>query len=448
MSVVRPALRRTLARTAFGLVTLGPLLLSLVQLDPGRGFWVNLSVAAGFVALALLGLQFVIAARWARVITPFGADVVLQFHRQITGLVVLLALGHPLVLFVWDTRFLALLDVVHAPWRAKLAVLSVVALLALGATSAWRSRLRLSYPVWQALHAGLALVIVGAALAHVLMIGYYVDEVWEQTLWVAYSGVFVWIGVWVRVVKPLQRWRHRWTVVSVAEEGAGCHALELEPSPAARVAGRGAGNVFAPGQFAWILLGRSPFALTYHPFSYASSAATPDRLRFIVRAQGPFTAGLHDVSPGDAVYVDGPWGHFSPDRVDAAGLLLVAGGVGITPMLSVLLTRRDRGDLRPVVLVVAARDEASLIGSDVLAEIADDPGVTVVPLLSAPDAAWAGERGRVRVDVLRRHLPDDPGALEGWQCYVCGPDAMMDATENAAREAGIAVVHSERFSMA
>ena len=444
MSGVHPAVRRTLVRAAFGLITLGPLLLSLVQLDPGRGFWVNLSVAAGFVALALLGLQFVIAARWARVVTPFGADVVLQFHRQVTALIVLLALGHPLVLFVWDTRFLALLDVVHAPWRAKLAVASVVALLAIGVTSVWRSRLRLSYPAWQALHAALALVVVVAALAHVLMIGYYVDQPWEQALWLAYSAAFLWIGVWVRVVKPLQRWRRRWHVVSVAEEGAGCHALELEPSPSARVAGRGAGSVFAPGQFAWISLGRSPFALTYHPFSYASSAATPDRLRFIVRAHGPFTSGLHDVSPGDAVYIDGPWGHFSPDRVDAAGLLLVGGGVGITPMLSVLLTRRDRGDRRPAVLVVAARDEASLIATDVLDTLADDPDVTVVPVLSAPSGSWTGERGRLRTDVLRRHLPAD---VRGWQCYVCGPDAMMDATEDAAREAGIAVVHSERFSM-
>lgn len=439
---VPPALRRTLWRAGYGLIAVGPLLLSLVQLDPGRGFWVNLSVAAGFVALALLGLQFVVAARWPRATTPFGADVVLQFHRQVTGLILLLSFGHPLVLLLWDSRFLSLLDPVTAPWRARFAVLSVLALLALALTSAYRTRLGLSYPAWQALHAGLAIVVVAAALAHVLMIGYYVDQPWERALWVLYSVAFVWIGFYVRVLKPLGRVRRRMRVVSVTEEAAGCHALELEPvsADAARAV------AFAPGQFAWILVGRSPFALTYHPFSFASSAEDRRRLRFVIRSYGPWTAGLHDVRPGTPVYVDGPWGHFSPDRLPAAGWVLIAGGVGITPMLSVLLTRRDRGDRRPVRLFCAARDEASIISSALLEALGDDPDVTVVPVLSAPDENWTGERGHVRADVLRRHLPED---LTGWQCYVCGPDAMMDAAETAAVAAGLepAAVHTERFVM-
>ena len=439
-----PRTAQRLWRAGYGLVTVGPLLLSLVQLDPGRGFWVNLSVAGGFVALSLLGLQFLLAARWPRATAPFGSDVLLQFHRQITALIVLLALGHPLVLMVWDPRFLALLDVVHAPLRAQLAVLSVVALLVLGATSMYRARLRLSYPVWQALHAVLALVVVVAALGHVLLIGYYVDQPWERALWVAYTAAFVWIGFWVRLVKPVQRWRRRLRVVSVREDAADCHVLELEPATPAATRERLA---FAPGQFAWILLGRSPFALTYHPFSYASSAETPERLRFVVRSHGRFTAGLGDVAPGTSVYLDGPWGHFSPDRIDATGWVLIAGGVGITPMLSVLLTRRDRGDRRPVVLFTAAHDEAGLVGSDLLDLVEDDPAVVVVPVLSAAGEGWPGERGRLDAAVLRRYLPAD---LAGWHCYICGPEAMTDAAERAAVAAGLAphAVHSERFAMA
>lgn len=430
-------------RGAFVVVALAPLALALIQLDPGRGLWVNFSVAAGFVALALLGLQFLLAARWPRAVTPFGADVVLQVHRQLTALILLLAIGHPLVLFVWDSRFLRLLDVVEAPWRAKLAVTSVVALLVLAATSVWRQRLHLSYPAWQALHAALALVITGAALAHVLLIGYYVDEPWEKALWIVYTGAFVWIGFWVRVVKPVQRFRRRFVVVGVTEEAGGaCHALEIAPAgSAASTAG------FAPGQFAWIMVGRSPFALTYHPFSYASSAEHPERLTFVVRAYGPFTSALHDLEPGAWVYLDGPWGHFSPDRVEASGWVLIAGGVGVTPMLSILLTRRDRGDQRPAWLFYAATDERSLIAPDVLGALAEDPAVTVVPVLSRPSQEWTGERGHVDAEVLRRHLPAD---LTGVHGYVCGPGPMMDAADAAAAEVGLArdAVHTERFAMA
>ncbi|MGD9988109.1 ferredoxin reductase family protein [Pseudonocardia sp.] len=421
-------------------LALAPLPLCLIDLDPGRGFWVNLSVAAGFMALSLLGLQFLLAARWPRATTPFGADVLLQFHRQVTVLIVVLALGHPTVLFVWDSRFLGLLDVVSAPVRAKLAVLSVVALLVLVATSVWRSTLRLSYPAWQALHAGLALVVAGAGLAHVIMIGYYVDQRWEQALWIAYTAAFVWVGVYVRVVKPIGRYRRRFRVVAVTKEAGGSHGLELEPATPAAV------RAFAPGQFAWIMVGRSPFALTYHPFSYASSAEHPERVRFVIRGIGPFTAGIGEAAPGAEVYVDGPWGHFSPDRVDATGWVLIAGGVGITPMLSILLTRRDRGDQRPAWLFYAVRDEQSLVAGDVLAELAADPGVTIVPVLSRPSDGWGGERGRIDADHLRRNLPAD---VAGLHAFVCGPPGMTDAGCAAAEAAGIdpRAVHSEKFSM-
>lgn len=434
----------TLWRLCYGIVALGPLGLSFIQLDPGRGFWVNLSVAAGFVALSLLGLQFLLAARWARIAMPLGTDVMLQFHRQITVLIVILALGHPTILFVWDSRFLALLDVVHAPIRAQLAVLSVLALLVLTATSIWRRRFHLSYSSWQALHAALALVIAVAALAHVLLVGYYVDQPWEKLLWIVYSAVFIWIGIWVRVIKPIQRARRRLRVVSVTEDAANSYVLELEPISPGAFGPRGL--EFAPGQFAWIMVGRSPFAMTYHPFSYASSAADSHRVRFIIRSYGPFTSGLQDVRPGATVYLDGPWGHFSPDRSAANDLVLIAGGVGITPMLSILLTRRDRGDSRRVWLFYATTDETSLIARNTLNELVQDPAIVVVPVLSRPSPDWQGVQGRISAEVLRNHLP--PDLLEP-HCYICGPAPMMDAAEIAAVGAGIprSAVHTERFAM-
>jgi predicted ferric reductase len=276
----------------------------------------------------------------------------------------------------------------------------------------------------------------------VLLIGYYVDQPWEQVLWIAYTAAFVWVGVYVRVVKPIQRFRRRLLVVRVTEEAGGSTGLELEAAtPAAARA-----LDFAPGQFAWIMVGRSPFALTYHPFSYAGSAERPDRLRFVVRAHGPFTAGLPGVRPGTSVYLDGPWGHFTPDRVEATGWVLLAGGVGITPMLSILLTRRDRGDTRPVWLFHAVRDESGRISAEVLDELAADPGVTVVPVLSRPGPGWSGESGYLSAELLRRHLPGD---LTGVHTYVCGGPGMTDAACAAAVGAGVApdAVHSERFTM-
>src|SRR3712207_3930455 len=109
-------------------VTIAPLVLAWSGMEPGRGFLIDFSVALGFVGLSLMGLQFLVAARFQSVAAPFGIDVLLQYHRQIGYVSLLFILAHPLLLFVADTGYLALLDLTTAPLRAKMAVTSTVAL--------------------------------------------------------------------------------------------------------------------------------------------------------------------------------------------------------------------------------------------------------------------------------------------------------------------------------
>ncbi len=421
-----------------------PLVLSLIQLDPGRGVWVNLSVAMGFVGLALMGMQFVLAARFVRATEAFGVDVVLQVHRQITVVITVCLLAHPAVLFVWDSRFLALLNVVEAPLRAKFAVASVFLLLVLIATSIWRRHLHLSYQAWQVLHAVLAVLIVVFGLVHVLLIGYYVDQPWEQAVWVVYSGAFIAIGVWVRVLRPVLRWRRRWRVAEVREQPGHGHTIRLEPV----VAGAGARTAFAfePGQFAWIHAGRSPFALEYHPFSISSSAEDRGGVEFTIKTERGFTSRVHDLVPGDVVYLDGPWGAFSMERHEGPGFVFIGGGIGITPLLSMVATMADREDTRPCWMFVGNRSEDQMVGADELADIARRMNLTVVHTLSSASPAWTGRRGRVDAPLLDETLPRGRARL---QYFLCGSPPMMDATEQALRSLGIPDerVHSERFGM-
>ena len=82
-----------------------------------------------------MGLQFALVARSKTISAPFGMDVVLQYHRQMAYVALLFILAHPILLFVEDARFLALLDPLTAPLRAKMAVTSTVALFVLVALS-------------------------------------------------------------------------------------------------------------------------------------------------------------------------------------------------------------------------------------------------------------------------------------------------------------------------
>jgi predicted ferric reductase len=425
-------------------LALAPLALALIQLDPGRGFWVNFSVALGFVGLALLGLQFALAARSSRATTPFGIDVVLQFHREIGYVALAFVLAHPLILFVWDSRFLNLLNVVSAPMRAKFAVASVVLLIVLIVSSVWRRRLRLGYVTWQMLHAVLGISVVVFGLLHVLLIGYYVDQPWERGLWIAYSAAFVLVTIWVRLVKPVQRYRRRWRVMAVEEQPAHSHRLTLElVDPASYGA---SGFSFEPGQFAWIRSGRSPFSMSYNPFSFSSSAERPDRIQFTIKSSGDYSTSLHELAVGETVYVDGPHGSFSSDRHEGPGFALIAGGVGITPMLSILETMADRDDVRPCVLFIGVRSECEVICADQIEALRARLSLDVITVISEPGPSWAGERGYLTADILDRHLPPRRHRL---QYFLCGPAPLMDTVEGALDTLGVPGdrVHSERFAM-
>jgi predicted ferric reductase len=425
------------------LLALAPLGIALAGRPPGeRPFLVDFSVALGFVGLAVMGMQFALVARFRTVAAPFGQDALVLFHRQIGFVSLAMILAHPILLFVSNTDYLDLLRVWEAPWRARFAVAATVLLLVLIGLSVWRKQLRLSYEWWQLTHGVLAVAVVALAVAHVWLVGYYVDGPVKRGLWVVYSGLLVGLLGWVRVVRPALRLRTPWEVVRVDPEPGRSNTLVLRPVGHP-------GFSFQPGQFAWLVVGGSPFRLTQHPFSFSSPADVPEggEIAFTIKARGDFTNQISSLAPGTRVYVDGPHGVFSSDREQGAGYVLLAGGVGITPVYSMVATLTARGDVRPVWLFYANRGWDDVTFRDELADLAArHPNLLVVHVLEEPPEGWAGESGRISAEILERHLPADRRWL---QCFVCGPGPMMDAMEDLLPRVGIAPehIHTERFDM-
>ena len=125
--------------------------------------------------------------------------------------------------------------------------------------------------------------------------------------------------------------------------------------------------------------------------------------------------------------------------------VLIAGGVGITPMMSMIRTLADRADRRPVVLLYGSKDWDSITFREELEAMKSRLNLTLVHVLSQPPADWTGERGYVDAEVLRRHLPPP---YDSHEYFICGPDVMMDSIENALEELGVPMskYHSERYS--
>ena len=154
------------------------------------------------------------------------------------------------------------------------------------------------------------------------------------------------------------------------------------------------------------------------------------------------------MKPGAKAWVDGPRGVFTIDREEGAGYGLIGGGIGITPLRAMVLAMEERGDVRPVVLFYGVNDEADLTYDEELAELDRRmDNLTVVRVLSKPGDDWAGERGYINADILKRHLPER--LLTRFQYFICGPNALMDAMEKALPQIGVPRdrVHTERFDM-
>jgi 3-phenylpropionate/trans-cinnamate dioxygenase ferredoxin reductase subunit len=210
-----------------------------------------------------------------------------------------------------------------------------------------------------------------------------------------------------------------------------------------------AGLSFQPGQFAWLTIWNSPFADKEHPFSFSSSAAQPQRLAFTIKALGDFTSRIQDVRPGERVYLDGPHGGFSIERhPHATGYVFIAGGIGVTPIMSMLRTLADRGDQRPLLLIYANKDWDSVTFREQIDGLQDRLNLQVVHVLENPPQGWEGERGYVTPAMLDRYLPKNR-AKDVHEIFICGPQVMMDAVERALVEMGIALgdFHSERFDL-
>lgn len=425
------------------LITLAPLIILLAgPRPPGREFWRDLSVGLGYSGFTMVGLQFVLTARFKVIKAPYGSDIVYFFHRQISLVTFVLILAHPLLLFIFDTRLLSLLNLATAPWAARFGVASLVALGALIVFSVWRKRLRIEYDRWRIWHGILAIGAVALAMAHIELRGYYLNTLWKQLFWGLYGIGWIGVLIWVRVIKPILLLRNAYLVEDVIPERGNAWTVVLRPE-------KNKGLCFQPGQFAWITAWDSPFRDHEHPFSFSGSAQESVRLSFTIKELGDFTASIKNLSRGQRVYVDGPYGAFSIDRhPHSKAFAFIAGGIGITPVMSMLRTLADRRDSRPLTLIYANKTLESATFLEEIEKLPQKLNLKIVHVLESPPEGWGGEKGFVNAEILERHLPAEriPNGIE---IFICGPDPMMDAVEKALIQLGIPMgdFHSERFNL-
>lgn len=389
----------------------------------------------------LLQLLFIGRVRWVERV--FGLDKLIRAHR-VNGLFVPVFLVlHPIFLVIGAAgsrgvplthqffSFFMLDDVSQAVF-AHFLFLGIVVLTYIAITKKMR------YETWYAVHLLLYAAIL-LSFGHQLEIGGdFAGSSVFTLFWYALYAFFIGNFVLFRFLFPIWYFaKNRFLVSRVFPENENVTSFYIEGKALKDFPARA-------GQFLMLRFLRWPFILESHPFSI-SAVPNGDTLRISVKKLGDFTGKIRELPAGTAVFVDGPHGIFTADATRKKKVLMLAGGIGITPVRSVSeeLLRRGGYDVR---LVYSAKSKNDFVFRGEFEKLESIfPNFRAIYLASGEAEGWGGEIGILDAERLHALVPD----FAERECYICGPVPFLNASKKILREGGVrkSAIHFEQFNL-
>jgi predicted ferric reductase len=397
----------------------------------------SLGRITGLLGAYLALIQVLLLARIPWLERLAGFDRLTVWHRLNGKVCLILILAHVVLI----TIGYAMMDKISVPKEVSAilsgypgmitATVGTALLIVVVGLSLVIVRRRLRYETWYLVHltayAGIALGwFHQIPTGNELTTNAIASDYWTS-LYLATLGLLVAF----RIVQPvLSGLRYRLRVVEVRIEGPNVVSLHITGRRLERL------NAQAGQFFLWRFLSRGRWWES-HPFSL--SQPTDGRsLRITVKSSGDFTRRIGSIEPGTAVFAEGPFGVFTDAVRRRDRVALIAGGIGITPIRS--LVEEMRGDVAVVYRVISEDD---LIFRDELEQLARERGIALSYVVG--DHADPAGKDLLSPDHLRRLIPDLPDR----EVYLCGPPAMADVIEKNVRRAGVPrrFIHTERFAL-
>ncbi|GAA1263846.1 ferredoxin reductase family protein [Saccharothrix xinjiangensis] len=388
----------------------------------------------GLFGALLMAFQLLLVARLPWLDRRLGMDRLTSWHRWVGFSLLWLLVAHAVLVTTGYASLASLppVDELVSPATTVEGVLrAVVALLpvaVVGGVSARFARRRMAYETWHFVHL-YAYVAVVLAFSHQVAVGTtFTSSPFATAYWWTLWGLAPGAVLAGRVVLPLRRnLRHRLRVAAVVPESDDVVSVHVTGRDLDRLPAR-AGQFFL-----WRSLTRDRWWQA-NPFSLS---AAPDgrSLRLTAKALGPGSASLRSLRVGTRVFAEGPYGAFTALHRTRPNTLLVAGGVGATPVRALMEELTGH-----VVLVYRVTREQDAVLLDELRGLAHARGA-VLHVVTGPtrdDPLGPGPLGRAAPDARDRDV------------FVCGPPGMTAAVLRALRELGVPrrQVHAERFGLA
>ena len=301
-------------------------------------------------------------------------------------------------------------------WPEWVGVGLLLAVLAQITMGRWRTVLIKRYPRWLLIHRLIGLAIPALLVIHLL----YVSETFEYEGLPRNSAIIATVIVvilWVAIRgQRLQARRRPFEITKIEPAGKDTYSIDMMP------VGHN-GFQYLPGQFAFFSFVSHRLSTEWHPFTLSSSPTRPESLQVTVRGSGDWTCGIDSLQKGERVYVHGPFGRFSHlFEADNKDIIMIAGGIGITPMLSMLREIYDIGDQRRITLLWSNQTAQHEFNRDELITIDQElPNFIWTSIFTARQEPH-GEFGRLTLNSLKTLLAE---CRKDAVIFLCGPPNMI-----------------------
>jgi predicted ferric reductase len=383
---------------------------------------------------ALVGIMLVARIPWVE--RGMGHDRLVTWHRKLGPYALFLIGFHVLfVIFGYAGQFhvplaVQLWRILHQYLWMWAALAGFIFMMAAGISSYKKARAKMSYETWWIIHVYTYLAI-GLSFMHQVLngpmfIGHPLNRMYWTVLYISMSfSIVVW-RIGIPVARSL---RHNLRVERVVIEGPGVISVIMRGRKLHKLAAEG-------GQFfGWRFFTRSHLLMS-HPYSL-SAAPSQHLLRITVKDLGDHSRSLAFLKPGTRVFVEGPYGAFTAGRSSRPHVVLVGGGVGITPIRAIMEEFRD--SVQMDVIFRASRQEDLVLRQELDYLSAQSGGTIRIHYL-------VGSRTQYPMDAkaMRKLVP----RFADSDIYICGPGPLVDAVREAARDCGVPKnrFHDEAFA--
>lgn len=383
-----------------------------------------LSQLSALLAVTFLALQYFISTRTKLVEDLFdGLDVAYLAHHNMGGMAFILMLVHPMLLLINSLPNVGMFQFYFLPSSLPDYTFGVVALYMYTTLLFITYYSKLPYHLWLLTHKFMSVPLIFVSL-HVILISSDIARYMPLRYWIiSLVAIAIISALYKTFLYKFLVARYKYAVSKINDIGT-ITEVYLKPDGSRKLS-------LMPGQFVFVSFNSEALSKEEHPFSISS--VNGDEIRISMKKNGDYTNLAPSLKVGEKATIIGPHGKFGENlEVDHKDLLLIAGGIGVTPFLTMLKSEVKKGKGRKITVLysISTREESNYI--DEIEEIVS--GSENIMLF----VHISSEKGRLTAERIMKEEYMKEYNRKRTKVFICGPTGMMDLLTNGFVKEGIA----------